>query len=640
MCTLGDFKRAQPTTFRHVTFDNATSLPAEGAERNANASARGLAGVAAFGAYLIIACLVFWPVGPFDQTHLPGGGVGDPSEMTWFLAWTPWAILHGHNFLLTHAIDLPRGVNLANNTSVPLLGLIGAPITLTLGPIATLNALLRLALAASATGLFLVTRRWCHGSVGPFIAGLVFAFSPALVSHLQGYGHLDLVFLPALPVILWLLVEIVYEQQRSPRAMGALLGAAAAAEYLISAELLADAAMLALVGGVVLVVAERSRLKPRLGHIAVAGLFGVGVFIVICAYPIAVALIGPAHLSGPVQSIAHLQRFRVDLLALVVPDSHLWIFPHAVASTAHRIELPITKAGGAAELSGYLGLPLLITTLALAIRYWRSRMIRVAATMAAICVVFSLGSRLEIGGTTTAIPLPEAVLTKLPLLSSIVPARFSIFTLLFAAVLLAVGFDAALVARRTRNRFARVGPVLCALGVGASILALAPRLPVSSEQPAETLTAAHAIATIVPRGSVLLTYPYPDPPFSIAMLWQARDGFAFSLLGGYANIRSRSRSGAGQLFPLLTTPTYVQEFLVHAESGRRVHFPLPGAVASPTAALCTFLARNHVTGVLYEPFGPGSSSVFRLFSAALGRPTARAAAFSFWRLSSSGCSTR
>ncbi len=49
--------------------------------------------------YAVIACLIFWPTGPLDSTRLPEGVLGDPDEMTWFLAWTPWALTHGHTKL-------------------------------------------------------------------------------------------------------------------------------------------------------------------------------------------------------------------------------------------------------------------------------------------------------------------------------------------------------------------------------------------------------------------------------------------------------------------------------------------------------------------------------------------------------------
>ena len=54
--------------------------------------------------------------------------------MSWFLAWTPFALGHGLNPFFTNYIDFPLGVNLASNTSVPLLGFLAAPVTLALGP--------------------------------------------------------------------------------------------------------------------------------------------------------------------------------------------------------------------------------------------------------------------------------------------------------------------------------------------------------------------------------------------------------------------------------------------------------------------------------------------------------------------------
>ena len=84
-----------------------------------------------------IAVLAYWPVMPFDASKLPhllGAGAGDPAQMSWFLAWTPFALGHGLNPFFTNYIDYPLGVNLASNTSVPLLGLLAAPVTLRAGP--------------------------------------------------------------------------------------------------------------------------------------------------------------------------------------------------------------------------------------------------------------------------------------------------------------------------------------------------------------------------------------------------------------------------------------------------------------------------------------------------------------------------
>lgn len=583
--------------------------------------------------YLVIACLIFLPTGPLDPTQLPGGGVGDPDEMAWFLAWTPWALFHGHNILVTHAIDVPGGVNLANNTSVPLLGIVASPITAVLGPIATFNALLRLALATSGAATFFLTRRWCRGDLGPFLAGALFAFSPALISHLQSYGHLDLVFLPLIPVCVWLIEEILVIQRHTPFKMGAALALAMAGEYLISAELFADFVVLVTLGVMVLALFQRHRLVEHAHYVTVALITGVVIFGVVAGYPIAMALFGPNHLSGPVQSVAHLQRFRTDLAQLIVPDNRQWLFPARLSNLAATVIAPVKRAGGSAELGGYIGIPLLVTAVALAVLARKNAIVKSASVMAFVAVVLSFGSRLQIDGHTTAIPMPEAILSKLPLLNSIVPARFSIFVMLALVVVIAIGVDG--VAQRVRDEglSSGIAPTLCALGIGASLISIAPRLPVATETTAESTSEAASVAALVPKGALVLTYPYADPPFARSMLWQALDNFNFTMLGGYANIRSVT--GAGQLYPLLVAPGYVQEFLTEAAAGRRVHYPPTTKVTNPTAAMCAFIAESHVTAVLYAPYGPGAASVYQLFENALGSPTRKSGAFSLWTINNS-----
>ncbi len=64
-----------------------------------------LLGALVLGGYLLLAIAVYLPVGPLDAAHLPDGGLGDPGQMTWFLAYTPFAIAHGHNLFQTTALD-------------------------------------------------------------------------------------------------------------------------------------------------------------------------------------------------------------------------------------------------------------------------------------------------------------------------------------------------------------------------------------------------------------------------------------------------------------------------------------------------------------------------------------------------------
>jgi hypothetical protein len=49
----------------------------------------------------------------------------DPRLMTWFLVWWPHALVHGLNPFLTKAMWTPQGINLAWQTSMPLVALGG-----------------------------------------------------------------------------------------------------------------------------------------------------------------------------------------------------------------------------------------------------------------------------------------------------------------------------------------------------------------------------------------------------------------------------------------------------------------------------------------------------------------------------------
>ena len=104
--------------------------------------------------FAVCAVLVYLPVGPFDSSHLPSGGSGDPAQMTWFLGWSLYALHHGLNIFHSNFVDYPTGVDLANNTSVPLLGVLVAPVTAIAGPVAAVNFLFRVALFSSSFAMF------------------------------------------------------------------------------------------------------------------------------------------------------------------------------------------------------------------------------------------------------------------------------------------------------------------------------------------------------------------------------------------------------------------------------------------------------------------------------------------------------
>ena len=74
-------------------------------------------------------------------------------------------------------------MNLAQNTSAPLLGLLTAPLTLAVSPIASVNLLLWLAFPLSAFSMFVVLRHWVRWDLAAFVGGALYGFSPYMVTQ-------------------------------------------------------------------------------------------------------------------------------------------------------------------------------------------------------------------------------------------------------------------------------------------------------------------------------------------------------------------------------------------------------------------------------------------------------------------------
>jgi hypothetical protein len=168
------------------------------------------------------------------------------NQTIWFLAWTPYAILHGHNLFYTNWINYPHGVDLAQNTGIPLLGLLAAPLTLLVNPISSLNLLRWLAFVLSAFSAYYVIGKFVRFVPAAVAGGLLYGFSPYMIT--QGAVHLDLMFAPLPPLILYGLYELVVDQKRIPLKVGVAVGLCATAQFFISVEVLAATALVAGIG--------------------------------------------------------------------------------------------------------------------------------------------------------------------------------------------------------------------------------------------------------------------------------------------------------------------------------------------------------------------------------------------------------
>src|SRR5262249_50932666 len=156
-------------------------------------------------AYFGLSVIPYWDFWIAGGARIAGKG-GDVADEAWFLEWVPYALVHAHNPLITNWGNFPFGVNGVANTSVPLLGLLGTPVTLAFGAFATVTLFFTLAFPLSSLSAYLLFRRWVRWRPAAFAGGLLYGFSPYLVA--QGLGHLNLVFVPLPPLIFLVLCNI------------------------------------------------------------------------------------------------------------------------------------------------------------------------------------------------------------------------------------------------------------------------------------------------------------------------------------------------------------------------------------------------------------------------------------------------
>ncbi len=419
--------------------------------------------------YLAIACLAYWPVEPLSRSHLSYCACSDSAQETWFLAWPAYAIRHARDPFLTSYINAPRGVNLALNTSMPLLGIIASPITWLRGPVAAFNFMMRLSFVLSATSMTFVLRRFTRWWPAAFAGGLLYGFSPYMVG--QGNGHLFLTFVPLPPLIVYCVYRLVRPaagaagaagadgaagDARSPRPagdslspgspgdvrspgdarrLGLTLGVLCVLQFLISIEILVTTGLFVAIGLAIFFLRDPRRLAR-----SSTGLFGIlwalALFVPLVAFPTWVFLRGPQHVIGPPHAVAGIAPFRSDLLGPIVPTANEIVGPSRLIAIGTSFAL-----GDRPENGIYIGIPLLVLLIFLVFRCRRQGVVLLAASVGLCALVLALGTPLTIDNRPTSVTLPFVWLTHVPVLQGILALRFSLYVQMVAAFVLGVGLE-------------------------------------------------------------------------------------------------------------------------------------------------------------------------------------------------------
>ena len=474
------------------------------------------------------------------------GGCGDSGQEVWFLAWGAHALTHLLDPIRSNFLNYPWGVDLADNTSMPLAGAIATPITLLFGPITTFNVVFSLAFAGSATAMFFVLRRFTTWMVAAFIGGLLYGFCPYMVG--QGEGHIFLMLAAVPPVMLLLLDEIIVRQRGRWWIMGLLLGLVMIIQLGWSAELLACLLLVAAIGIVVLAIGRRHLIASHFAYAVKAIVLGVVVLAPFGLWFALVSRTGPEHITGPVHSVAALAGLSSDLAGLVIPTVNQH-FSFGLAQTGTSFVHLLGTAGvtqpDATEDGTYVGIPILLLLAIGSVRFWREGIVRFSMLMAGLTLLVSMGSRLRVWGHVTIIRLPFVVLTHLPFLQSEVASRYCLFMWLFIALAVAVMLDRAravglapgrLHGRGSGKRFAYSPlPILLVLAV-LGLVSLVPGWPYNIGQvyTPPALVPPTVVSNIA--GGTLLTYPMARNVHNLPMVWQSIDGFNYRIPAGEASV--------------------------------------------------------------------------------------------------------
>jgi hypothetical protein len=448
-----------------------------------------------------------------DPGHrLPSRNLPDAQLDVWMLGWLEHCVTHGTNPFVTHTLNAPAGVNLAWNTSLPLPGLVLSPVTAVWGPTVAALLLLTLCPALSATSGWWVLTRLGVRSPAAAAGGLLYGFSPAVLSQALGHAHMALEVFP--PLIL--LTALRLWQGADPRRGGMLLGLACAGQLLVGEELLLITVVMGVLLLLVLLPGQGDAVRDRWKGVLLGSTIAAVTTLAVCAWPLLEQFRGPQRLKG---QIFPEQLYTADVHGLLTTT------PLELIHSRHDDGQLARFAHGLSEPTGYVGLPLLLLSLGCLVMLRADRRIRSTLLMATIATVLSWGDVVHVGGKATPVHGVWNLLSGYPILENVLPSRIALFTALFLGAALAFALDRALAAGRPWS----VAAPLCAA------FALVPLIPALTT-PASFATPrffTDGAAARVAHGRGLLVLPYPSPGVTEPMVWQAESGMSFTMPGGY-----------------------------------------------------------------------------------------------------------
>ena len=531
---------------------------------------------------------------------------GDVGEALGFVAWWPWAVMHGHNPFLSNAVFAGQGgANMLVNASFGG-GLLFAPVTWLFGPIATLNVTMTLAPVVSGWCCFAAVRRFTRFVPGQFAAALLYGFSPVVVAN-DRLGHFFQVWLFYPPLVFVVFYDLLVARRRSALRSGIAFGVLTVLQFFTSTEILVivmGMGAIVLVTAVVLapwrVWALRRDLLTCVGSGgALAGL--------VLAYPLWFASAGPRHIVG--YPWPRISSFNFPASGVIDPGGFV-----------HRPSPLATVAGYFGNFGpdpAYLGLALLSFIAVSAVVWRHNRLAWMLVSMGLWSWLLGLGSGPWWG--------PWRLFQHIPLISDITPLTFSTTLFFVAALLLALSADAWWQLPRAaapRDGVAGRGPWSSGkrlYGVALAGVAIATLVPIAitysfpfviHQEPEPAWF--RQVAPRLPEGALVLPYPISG---GLTMAWQAVATMDYRIVGGFVIVPGQDGRHSEGVSPFKGTTAVLDDLSFGSTKSP------PVAAPSVVRTMRNTLERWGVQVVVVPERSPGRNVVYAaaFFTDVLGR---------------------
>lgn len=376
--------------------------------------------------YLLILIIFTWPLVLHLDSFTPGTFVPDREQNLWYLWWVKQALTEYHvNPYFTNFLYYPSGITLYLFTTYLTGAVLVLPFELLWGTVVGFNLLYFFGVVGGAWGAYCLAFYLLGNRKGAFLAGLIFAFSPWL-NFTGDQNQLNYLQIPWLPFFLLYLLKFLrmvcpnydisgltprYQNRLNPsRKYQIRYGTLTALFLILNAfsghYILLYAAFLGggITAGYLLTIAVKRDWKALRQLLLKLGLVLLPALV---AYiPLLIGILKEIR-SGAFQATASDYQAGLDILGLVLP------------STFHgEIRGLIWQVVGYAPSRYMLSIGLVALVL-LTMALIKVRASRLWAGLFLVALVLALGTNLTFNGTISDIPLPAALLTRLPVVGAL-----------------------------------------------------------------------------------------------------------------------------------------------------------------------------------------------------------------------------